>query len=116
MKRRSLAGGVTSMGLLFASLVCGAAAPDQAGGGYAASKRSALAATEQEYARIVAGRPKDPALVRLRERLAAVDRAAELVVRRLEAIRAGTMEKWIDDLPGRSAPAVAAPAPAVRVS
>src|SRR3954467_8831474 len=106
MNRRSHAGGVVSV-VLFSLCAWGSPAPAPAGEGYAASKQAALAATEQEDARIVAERRDDAALIRLRERLAGVDRAAELVLGRLEAVRAGSLEKWIDNLPGRSAPAAA---------
>ena len=71
MKRRSHAGGIVSV-VLFAAWACGSPALAPAWAGYAASKQAALAATEQEYARIEAEQRDDAALIRLRERLAAV--------------------------------------------
>src|SRR4051794_41897915 len=103
MNRRSHAGGVVSV-VLFASWACGSPVPGPGGDGYAGSKQSALAATEREYARIVAERRDDAAVIRLRERLAAVDRAAALVLARLEAVGAGSLEKGVGDLPGGPGP------------
>ena len=75
------------------------AGPPTTAEGYAAAKAKALGPTEQEFARILAAHPKDAALVDLRARLTAVDKTAEMILRRLESIRAASVDKLLDGLP-----------------